>query len=349
MLRRVPDRYAGETGIERSRRLPGDEEPWKALVVRLDPDALPESRVEQAPRPLGAPRPELDQEVAGGPDDLRRVLDEPRREREPVRTRGQGSAGLVGELGLEPRELRFGDVRGVGDDEVRPTRQPGFARGREPVSGREADPVRDAVPRGIAGRDLERALRDVACEDTASGEAHGERHGDAPAPRSDVDDQGSPARAPVSRSGPVPHGILPIVLDGTGRVRFGGTPPDTAGHAGEPEHLVHDHLRLGTRYEDTLVDLEVQRMELLEAYDVLEGVARGAPRDVGTVGPRRAFIDRVPRLQDQRRTGDAQAPGEEHLGLEPRGADSRTGERLLPFRDEARDGRTRRSGHRLRP
>ena len=81
---------------------------------------------------------------------------------------------------------------------------------------------------------------------------------------------------------------------------------------------LHEPFRLGTRDERPGVHLERQAVELLEAAQVGDGLALGAPRQVSPVAPQRIRADRRLGMGQHDRPTDTDRVPQQQLGVEPR-------------------------------
>ena len=95
---------------------------------------------------------ELEDEIAAGTEAARRLPDQPREEIEAVGAAEQRDRRLViAHFGLQRRPRAIDHVRRIRDDRVeRPV------DAVEQIAVPERDAIGDAVPRGVASRDLER-------------------------------------------------------------------------------------------------------------------------------------------------------------------------------------------------
>src|SRR6266536_868274 len=134
-----------------------------ARMTRQVVDGLPQFVAGQPRDPLTSRRllgaADLDEKVSAWLDVLARLIDETVEDGEAVRPAVEGDTRLeVADVFRQLRELGMRDVRRIAQDEgeALPGRQ-----GTEQVALQESDAIRNAVPRGVAGRDGQRLGADV--------------------------------------------------------------------------------------------------------------------------------------------------------------------------------------------
>jgi len=173
--------------------------------------------------------------------------DEPLEERQSILAAVQGNRRFVpDDVG---RELDAGrDVGRIRDDDVE-----AGSDGIEQIAAHEADAVGDAVTRDVAPRHRERRVRHVGRDHEGCRELGGERHSEAPAAGTDVEDAGGAAPAPFIA------------------------------------HRFDDEFGFGAGNEDVVGELEVEAPELLAAGDERNRLAAGAPSDEGVEARREVF------------------------------------------------------------